>query len=275
MQQLTKNVFVETNYKGCNASFVVTREGVVMIDSPGAPTQASQWRQEMLKRGPISYLINTEPHVDHVSGDFFFPGTLIGQEGVRQALSRPNAAKEFLGWMKTADPEGFSQVNGYQVKLPDITFSKELTVYAGDHTFELYHLPGHTPSQTAIYVPQEKVLFTGDNIVYRRQPYFFESLPFQWLESLKRIGQFDADYIVPGHGDVCRDKKYVQEFSAFIQEWLDAVKKAIDQGLSKEAIINSISFLDRYPMNPGRESFGPELQRQSASRFYDVLTQSR
>lgn len=273
MQQLTKNIFVETNFIGCNASFIVTTTGVVMIDTPGTPTQAGQWRQEIGKHAKISYIINTEPHVDHTSGVFFFPGTFIAQEGIRQTLSRPNAAKGFLGWMKSADPEGFPRVNGYQVRLPDITFSKELTVYAGDHTFELYHLPGHTPSQTAIYVPQEKVLFTGDNIVYHRQPYFFESLPFQWLESLKRIGQFNADYIVPGHGEVCQDKSYVQEFSGFIQEWLNAVRNAIDRGLSKEAILDSISFLDRYPMNPGRESFGPELQRQSASRFYDVLTQ--
>ncbi|MDO8637731.1 MAG: MBL fold metallo-hydrolase [Dehalococcoidia bacterium] len=275
MQQITKNVFVETGFKGCNASFVVTSAGVVMIDYPGAPTQASQWRQEIEKHAKISYLINTEPHVDHTSGGFFFPGTLVAQEGVRQSLSRPNAAREFLGWMKMVDPEGLSQVKNYQVRLPEITFASELTLYAGDHTFELYHLPGHTPSQTAIYVPQEKVLFTGDNIVYRRQPYFVESLPFQWLESLKRIGQFDADCIVPGHGEVCRDKSFVQEFSGFIQEWLNAVRNAIDRGLSKEAIMDSISFLDRYPMNPGRESFGPELQRQSASRFYDVLIQHK
>jgi len=273
MQQITNNVFVETGFKGCNASFVVTSAGVVMIDYPGAPTQAKQWRQKIGKHAKISYLINTEPHVDHTSGGFFFPGTLIAQEGIRQSLSRPNAAKEFLGWMKMVDPEGLSRVKGYQVRLPEITFASELTLYAGDHTFELYHLPGHTSCQTAIYVPQEKVLFTGDNIVHHHQPYFFESLPFQWLESLKRIGQFDADCIVPGHGDVCRDKSYVQEFSDFIQEWLDAVKKAIDRGMNKEAIMNSISFLDRYPMNPGRESFGPELQRQNASRFYDVLMQ--
>lgn len=272
MQQLTKNVFVEINFHGCNTSFIVTSDGTVVIDTPGAPTKASQWRQEIGNHAKISYVINTEPHVDHVSGDFFFPGTLITQEGIRQALSKPKAIKEFMGWMRMVDPEGLSSVQGYHVRLPDITFSRELTLYAGDHTFELFNLPGHTPSQTAIYVPQEKVLFTGDNIVNKRQPYFFDSLPFQWLESLKRIAQFDTDFIVPGHGDPFQDKSYIDEFSNFIQDWLDAVKKAVDRGLSKKEVMDSVSFLDRYPMTPGRESFGPELQRQNAGRFYDVLT---
>jgi len=52
-----------------------------------------------------------------------------------------------------------------------------------------------------------------------------------------------------------------------------AVREAIKRGLSREEVASSVSFLGRYPMNPGRESFGPELQRMNAGRLYDVLTQ--
>ena len=96
--------------------------------------------------------------------------------------------------------------------------------------------------------------------------------PFAWLQSLKKIDELDVDYIVPGHGEVC-DKSYLVEQSNFIQEWLDTVKKGIDQGWTKEEAMSRISLLDRYPMIPWEvESLGPELQKWNVARVYDMLS---
>ena len=65
MQQITDNVFAETGFRGCNPSFVVTSEGVVMIDTPQMPVDAVKWHDEIARHGPVRYLINTEPHGDH------------------------------------------------------------------------------------------------------------------------------------------------------------------------------------------------------------------
>ena len=72
MEKLTENVYVEVSYPGCNTSFVVTEEGVVVIDTPMVPGDARQWIAEAEKHGPIIYVINNEPHPDHIAGDYLF-----------------------------------------------------------------------------------------------------------------------------------------------------------------------------------------------------------
>ena len=52
----------------------------------------------------------------------------------------------------------------YRKGYPDITFSDRMTLRLGEHTFKIMLLPGHTPGQTAIYIPEEDVLFAADNM---------------------------------------------------------------------------------------------------------------
>ena len=59
MEQVTPNVFTNTKLRGCNPSFVVTSDGVVVIDTPQLPTRAVAMRAEAESHGPIRYLINT------------------------------------------------------------------------------------------------------------------------------------------------------------------------------------------------------------------------
>ena len=86
MLQITNNVYVETGFRGCNVGFIVTKEGVVMIDTPQAPTDAILWNNEISEKGKVRFLINTEPHNDHISGNCFFEGIIIAHEGTRERL---------------------------------------------------------------------------------------------------------------------------------------------------------------------------------------------
>ena len=82
--------------------------------------------------------------------------------------------------------------------------------------------------------------------------------------------ELEADILVPGHGSIC-DPSYIPEMSAFIQAWIDEVTVAINQGMSLEEAQDRISLLDRYPMSPGTESMGPELQKMNVAHLYQVL----
>ena len=74
MQQVTPRVYTDTTQRGCNPSFVVTSDGVVVIDTPQLPTRAVAMRKEAEAHGPIRYVINTEHHVDHIFGNYYFRG---------------------------------------------------------------------------------------------------------------------------------------------------------------------------------------------------------
>ncbi len=269
MQQIRDRVFVETGIQGCNPGFVVTDEGIVMIDSPQQPSDAMKWRNAMEGKGEIRYLINTEPHGDHVIGNFFFPGTVISHQDTKEALSSLSV-EMIVDKIKDIDPEGLPLMGGYFLKTPSITFSQDLSLHLGRHTFELIHLPGHTAGQTAVYLPEERLVFTGDNIFHKVQSYLHQAYPEEWLKSLKRIEALDVDLIVPGHGELC-DKRYLKEQASFIREWVEAASDAIKQGLSKEEAKAKISFLDRYPMDIGLAWKGPQVQEMNVERLYDLL----
>ena len=244
-----------------------------MVDSPMIPTDALKWRGEINGQGEVRYLINTEHHPDHIAGNFFFPGIILSSEETRREILKL-PLEEFRKRI-ALDPEGhglylFDHCY-YRVKAPDLAYSGRLSLFSGDHCLELHQMPGHTLGQSAVYIPQEKVLITGDNLTYKNQVFLHDSEPFLWLESLKRITEMEIDLIVPGHGEVC-DKRSIQELSAFIQEWIDAVKGAIGQGMSKEEAMVKISFLDRYPMPSVLQSWGPDLQRWNVARLYHLLT---
>jgi cyclase len=270
MQQISDNVFVETGIKGCNPGFVITTDGIVMIDTPQTPTDALKWRDAIEKKGEIRYLINTEPHRDHVMGNFFFPGTVISHQGTREALSSLtiDAIKNLI---MEIDPGGLPLTEGYFLKKPSITFTTELFLYLGQHTFQLIHLPGHCASQIGVYIPEERVVFTGDNIFYHLQTYLNRAYPDEWLQSLARIGDLDFDIMVPGHGEVCH-KSYLEEQASTIKEWTAAVGHAIKQGLSKEEAQNRLSLFDRYPPGRGKsDAEGRKIQRMNVERLYDLL----
>ena len=88
MIQVSRNVYVETGLFACNLGLITTREGNVLIDTPMRPTDAVKWRNEVLKKGKVRYLINTEEHPDHTTCSSFFPGTLITHEKTRERLKK-------------------------------------------------------------------------------------------------------------------------------------------------------------------------------------------
>ncbi len=271
MQQVTRNVYVECHIRGCNPGFVTTSEGVVMIDTPQQPSEAVKWRDLVAAKGTVRYLINTEPHGDHITGNAFFPtATVIAHQGTKERFAIP-PVEQMKERMRQTDPDSVPLVEDYKPHPPTITFTDRLTLDMGDHTFQLIHLPGHTASEIAVYIPEERLTFTGDNIFYKVQVFLQEANPFDWLESLKKIAELDVDILVPGHGEVC-DKSYIPEMASFIQEWVDAVRDAVEQGMSKEEAMDRISFLDRYPMGQGLEAMGPGLQRMNVSNLYDRLS---
>ncbi len=282
MEQVARNTFAETKIRGCNPGYVVTRDGVVIIDTPQLPTHAVRMRREAEAKGPIRYVINTEHHIDHIFGNYYFRGTaavVAHEEVYRQfmvvtpAINPYAYAREAI---PTDDPEGASLFPDEETYFrnpnkPTVTFTGDLSLRVGDHTFHLISTPGHTAGQIAVYIPEERVVFVGDTIFNNCQTWIYEADPDAWLRSLRRIALLDVDVIVPGHGPVCT-RDYVQVQSAFLREWIAAVAVGIGKGWSKEECLKRISFLDRFPVDVGQEYMGPRVQEMNVTALYDWLT---
>ena len=281
MENVTSNIFTETKVRGCNPSYVVTSDGVVVIDTPQLPTKAVQMRKEAEQHGEIKYLINTEHHVDHIFGNYYFKGAgpVVHHQGVYDNFMVVGPELDPFAYAKEAlptdDPEGeaiFPDRDEYyeDPNKGQIVFSGDLTLRVGGHTFELLHTPGHTPGQIAVYVPEERAVFTGDTIFSDCQTWLMTSDVEGWLTALERIGELDVDYVVPGHGPVT-NKHYLNVQRSMLMEWKTAVAAAIAKGWSKEETMERVHFKDRYPVDIGQEYMMDYINEWNAKSLYEKL----
>lgn len=285
MEKVTDNVYAETRIRGCNPGYVITSEGVVVVDTPQLPTYAVKMRQEAESHGPIRYVINTEHHVDHIFGNYFFQGAGIvisHIEVYRQFMTvypeiNPyEYAKEAI---PTDDPEGEAMFPDEEIYFPNmnkptVTFDGNVTLRVGDTTFELISTPGHTRGQIAVYVPQERVLFTGDTIFHACQTWHYTSDIDVWIKSLDLLRTLDVDYIVPGHGPIC-DKREIDVQKAFLYEWLAVVARCFSSGMTEDECIENIPFRDRFPVDIGQEHMLDHVIAHNVSSLYDKFSGRR
>jgi cyclase len=282
MQQVTPNVRTDTGLRGCNPSYVTTDDGVVVIDTPQLPTKAVAMRQEAEARGTIRYVVNTEHHVDHIFGNYFFKGAgrIVHHRGVYENFMVVGPILDPFAYAEEAiptdDPDGaaiFPERDVYEAdpNKGQIVFTGDLVLRVGEHTFELIHTPGHTPGQVAVHVPEERVVFTGDTVFNEVQTWLMTSDIDEWLAALDRIAGLDVDHVVPGHGAVTTTA-YLATQKAVLLEWRAAVAAAVARGWTRDETIARINFADRYPVDIGQEYMMDYIQRHNAGALWDQLS---
>ena len=259
MRRIGPNSFTEIYFAGCNPSFIETTDGYVMIDSPQQPIDAVRWRERMEEKAPIRYLINTEPHGDHIAGNAYFTGgtVVVGHKKLQdcfdQYLFAQGTIEEKRERMKQTDPDSVWLVGHPDYPAanpPTLTFDDTLTLNLGNHTFNIIHMPGHTAPQTSVHVPEEGVVFTGDNVFHKCRSWLQECDPWEWLAALDSIAALDVETIVPGHGEPCT-KAYLKEQAQIVQNWVGFVETFVDKGVGPEEILKGpvpVASQDPYPI---------------------------
>lgn len=279
MQQLSENVWTDTTLRGCNPSVVRTASGVVVIDTPQLPSDAIAMRQFAEQRGPVQYIVNTEHHVDHIFGNYYFKGAgeVVQHRGLYENFMEVTPSLDSFDFalesVRTHDPAALADFPDRETYFTDpnkgsIVFTGDLTLRVGDHTFELLHTPGHTPGQIAVFVPEERVVFTGDTIFSECKTWLMNSDVDQWMTALDRVADLDVDVVVPGHGRVTT-LRYLTTQRAVLLEWMHAVAGAVAQGWSREETVRRVTFPDKWPVDVGLESMEEHIQTLNAGSLWD------
>ena len=274
MKQLTSNVIVETGQRGSNHGYVVTSDGIVLIDGPHKPSDTLRLKAEIERRGRLRYILNTEPHGDHWTSNAYFEVPVVAHEGVRERILSTDMA-QMVARVGTFGPEEPKLLEGYRANAPIITFTTGMTLHVGNHTFRMISMPGHTPYQAAVVVEPDGVVFTSDNIFCQCHTWLQEADPARWLEALESLRGLREDTFVPGHGPVC-DKRYLTEQGAFISEWVDYVRGAVGRGMTKDEAVASLTaaMTDRYPMDVEQDGMAPMVMKMNVANLHDYVTGS-
>jgi cyclase len=214
-------------------SFVITEEGVVMIDSCQSPLDSRKMLSAIKKvtDKPIIFLLDTETHGDHTGNHFIFspPATIINHEGAGAGMRKeynPNRPA-----LAVQSAEMREAVKGAKMIAPHVEYKDRMTINLGNRTFELIYLKNvHSFADTAIWMPKERVLFAASAANVRRFINLRPSVVIpDVLASFKLMKSLDPEVVITGHGGVTTTKVF-DEYEAFYSLVLKRVGDMAAQG---------------------------------------------
>jgi cyclase len=184
-----------------NAGFIVGERLVVSIDtcSTAARTTAYLEVVDAVAGATPRVLVNTHHHGDHTNGNCLLPfATIVGHERCREAMLETGIFRVDGVW----DPVDWGDLD---VAPPFVTFETRLNVFVDDLLVELHHLgtAAHTTNDVVAWIPERRVLFSGDLVFNGGTPFVLMGSVEGSLRVLSKLADFDADVIVPGHGEPC------------------------------------------------------------------------
>ncbi len=247
----------------CNSVFVITNEGVVVID-PGGTLQIGRMVIDEIRKitkKPITHVINTHHHADHWMGNHAFDDLNPKPEILGHLVMKETAEEIGERWLEIISNLTKGKNKGTKIILPTRTVEGNETLKIGGLTFQLFHPEhAHTKGDIAIYIPEEKVLLPGDIFFYIRTPGFQDASPLGNAEALEALKKLDFDKVVPGHGPVT-DKSGIDYMLNFIHLVHREVKKYLDQGLADFEMKEKINVGKYKNMSGFKDRFGIIINR--------------
>jgi cyclase len=235
---------------GGNTGVIVGTNGVIIVDAKTTAMAGKQILDEVAKitPKPVTHVILTHSDGDHVNGLASFPKglTIVAQAG---------CAKEMQDSVK-AGGRGAAPADYLPTMV--ITKSPDDVTFDGVKLRLLHWAPAHTSGDLVIYLPAEKIVFTGDIIAANRpDPIIHPEKGGNsegWVTTAKGIAALDSDQFVPGHGDL-QSKADIQKRVKDTVAKRDKIKSLIAQGKSLDEIQQAVG--DPAPAAGGGGRGGP------------------
>lgn len=237
IEKVKDNLFMITGGGGNTAAYI-TANGVVLVD-----TKLANWGQAILDKvrtvsdKPITHIINTHTHGDHVgSNEFFAPSVEI----VAQANTSVNMAK-----MKNfATPET-------KHGMPDQTFTDKMTVLSGKEAIDLYYFgPGHTNGDAFVVFRELRTMHAGDIFASKGTPLLDMNNGGSGVKigdtlAKAAAGIKNVDTVIPGHAAVMTWADFI-EFGEFNRAFLSATQAAIKAGKTADQAVAELKLPEKF-----------------------------
>jgi glyoxylase-like metal-dependent hydrolase (beta-lactamase superfamily II) len=291
----------------CNAAIIILGDGVLIVDTHSKPSAARALIEQIKKLTPkpVKYVVNTHFHWDHYQGNEAYPSSwpagveIISSEATRQNIERigiPRIKNEIVTMpqeianlkkdlekatgaeqRKTIEDNirqaetYFSELKLIQVTLPTMTFDRSLILRRGSRTVEILWLGrAHTDGDVFVFLPNEKVLVTGDAL-HGWTPFMGDSYPYEWIKTLDAAEKLDFNLVLGGHGDVMHGKLRFELWKQYFQDLMDRTAAAYAEGATLDQAQKSVSeFLTRKYADRFDPNF-PKSVTANVTKAYQVI----
>jgi len=235
-----------------------SEEGLVLIDT-GASINQSETVAMVRKFTPdrVHTAIYTHGHLDHACGMPAFVAEAQQQHRARpRVVAHRATAARFDRYKRTGGYNELINARQFGASLrwpteyvyPDTYFDNRLTVTAGSLRFECHHGRGETDDACWVYLPQRKVLCTGDFIIWATpnagNPQKSQRYAREWAEALRAMASSGAQVLLPGHGvpvfGLTRVRQILLDTAEYLQSLYDQTVAMMNQGARLDQILEEV-----------------------------------
>jgi cyclase len=240
LKEVAPGLFFLYDDLSSNAGFLVTEEGVLVVDTRQHPAHGRDLieRIRRITDKPIKWAINTHAHGDHFLGNPEFKkagATIIAHRDTLAGIVKNQEVevKRRMAFFRAMNLDPAE----VKVVLPDMTFDSRLTITLGGRAVEIFYIgPGQNPGDTLVHFPHARTLYVGGPYARRNMSNTaFTPSVDGWVAVLEKIAAMDVDIFLPGHGDVSTRRDVLDE-AKLLADVQAEVKKAIAAGKSREEI---------------------------------------
>ena len=251
-----------------NLSFVVTNEGVVVINSGASVRLASALHEEIktITDQPVKLVINENGQGHAILGNLYW-----SQLGV-DILAHEDAIHEIeensytiLERMKSYNRD---KAVGTEVVIPNKSFSEKVIFNLGGLEFHVLHLgPAHGPGDTQVWLPQLSLVIAGDMAFHERMlPIFENTCTKCWLETWdKKFAPLKATYVIPGHGHPTN----MAQVTRFTRNYLLDLRAKVSEILDNGSDLAEAFYIDQERWR-SLDTF-EELAKRNAGRVFEEM----
>ena len=271
----------ENNGFNSNSTFVITDNSVVVLD-PGSSVRIGRMIIKQIRKitnKPITHVFNSHHHPDHWLGNHAFSELKPAPKIIGHPYMKKRAGETAQFALRRLNKMTKGAHSDTKATLPNMTVNGEEKLKIGGKTFVLIHPEhAHTKGDLVVYIPEEKLLVTGDVFFHLRTPGFQDASPLRNNATLESLAKLDVTHVVPGHGPVT-NRDGLQYMRTYITLLHDEVERLYHQGMTDIEMIDKIQigkyremsgFKTRFPVNVN-SMFLEVVKKQGRKFFYQQI----
>jgi glyoxylase-like metal-dependent hydrolase (beta-lactamase superfamily II) len=237
----TKNSSPKNSF-GANAGIIIGKDSIVVIDTLISSKEAKRFIKDIraITKKPIKYIINTHYHLDHTFGNSEF--AKLGAVIISHTNDNKNLKTHGETALKNAKNYRLSEqdMKGTKIAYPSLIFNDRMEIDLGGQKIELIYIGhSHTDGSILAYLPDKKVLFTGDILFTNYHPFIGDGNIEEWVKGLDYIMTMDVEKIIPGHGPIS-NKKDIEDMKNYLIAFDMKAKELAEKSNDVEYIVAEI-----------------------------------